>query len=113
MLGRDLVSPFLILFVLPLMFIQSPSQEYTLKVAFIPIVNVAMMFRQAIVGRYDWVPIAITIAVEVVCIAAALKLATTMVEYEDFVTGNYNGTFLKFARQRLLRRGGRGRAVAS
>lgn len=111
--GQSLVSPFLIAFVLPLMFIQSPSQEYTLRVAFIPIVNVAMMFRQAIVGRYDWLPIGITIAVELACIAAALKLATTMVEYEDFVTGSYHGTFLKFVRQRLLRRAGRGRVVAS
>ena len=111
--GQSLVSPLMIVFVLPLMFIQSPSQEYTLKVAFIPIVNVAMMFRQAIVGQYEWLPIAITIAVELVCIAAALKLATTIVEYEDFITGSYNGTFLKFVGQRILRRGGRGRAVAS
>jgi hypothetical protein len=95
------------------MFIQSPSQEYTTEVAFIPVVNVAMMFRQAIVGKYEWMSIAITIAVELVCVAAALKLATTIVEYEDFITGNYHGTFLKFARQRLLRRDGRGGAVAS
>jgi sodium transport system permease protein len=107
--GQSLVSPFMIVFILPLMFIQSPSQEYTMRVAFIPVVNVAMMFRQAIVGTFDWIPIAITIAVEFVCIAAALKLATTIVEYEDFITGSYNGTFLKFVRQRILRRnGGRG-----
>jgi len=111
--GQSLVSPFMIVFILPLMFIQSPSQEYTSKVAFIPIVNVAMMFRQAIVGRYEWTPIAITIAVELVCVIAALKLAATIVEYEDFITGSYNGTFLKFVRQRILRRDGQGGAVAS
>ncbi len=110
--GQSLVSPFMIVFVLPLMFIQSPSQEYTLKVAFIPVVNVAMMFRQAIVGRFDWLPIAVTIGVEFVCIALALKLATTIVEYEDFITGNYNGTLLNFVSQRLLRRRKQGRAVA-
>lgn len=111
--GQSLVSPFMIVFILPLMFIQSPSQEYTMKAAFIPVVNVAMMFRQAIVGNYNWLPIAITIAVELVCVAAALKLATTIVEYEDFITGSYNGTFLKFVSQRLLRRNGRGRSIAS
>jgi sodium transport system permease protein len=111
--GQSLVSPFMIVFILPLMFIQSPSQEFTTKVAFIPIVNVAMMFRQAIVGQYNWLSIAITVAVEAVCVIAALKIATTIVEYEDFITGNYNGTFLKFVRQRILRQKSRGRAVAS
>jgi hypothetical protein len=84
--GQSLVSPFMIVFVLPLMFSQSPSQEYTMKVAFIPIVNVAMMFRQAIVGQYEWIPILITIGVELACVVVALKLATTIVEYEDFIT---------------------------
>jgi sodium transport system permease protein len=111
--GQSLVSPFMIVFVLPLMFIQSPSQEYTMKVAFIPIVNVAMMFRQAIVGQYEWIPILITIGVELACVAVALKLATMIVEYEDFITGSYNGTFLQFVSKRILRRDGRGRVVAS
>jgi sodium transport system permease protein len=111
--GQSLVSPFMIVFVLPLMFIQSPSQEYTMKVAFIPVVNVAMMFRQAIVGQYEWIPILITIGVELACVAVALKLATMIVEYEDFITGSYNGTFLQFVSKRILRRDGRGRAVAS
>ncbi len=111
--GQSLVSPFMIVFILPLMFIQSPSQEYTTRVAFIPIVNVAMMFREAIVGHYEWMPIAITLAVEVLCIAAALKLAASIVEYEDFITGSYNGTFMNFVTHRILRRNGNGRAVAS
>jgi sodium transport system permease protein len=111
--GQSLVSPFMIVFILPLMFIQSPSQEYTTTAAFIPIVNVAMMFRQAIVGHYAWMSIVITIAVELVCVAAALKLATTIVEYEDFITGSYNGTFLKFVTHRILRRARPGGAVAS
>jgi len=91
-------------FILPLAFIQSPSQEYTRGLAFVPVVNVAMMFREAIEGRYDLPLILITLAVEAVCIVLALKCAITVVEYEDFVTGNYQGTFLKFAGGRIFGR---------
>jgi len=111
--GQSMVSPFMIAFVLPLMFIQSPSQEFTIRIALIPVVNVAMMFREAIQGQYNWGSIGITLGVEAVCIAVALKLATTIIEYEDFVTGSYSGTFMKFIGQRVLHRTRRRRPVAS
>ena len=97
--GQSLVSPFMIAFVLPLVFIQSPSQEFTIGIAFIPVVNVAMMFRQAIGGYFDGWPIAITLAVEIVCVTAALKLATRIVEKETFMMGGSGGVLLKFFRR--------------
>jgi sodium transport system permease protein len=109
--GQSLVSPFLVAFVLPLAFIQSPSQEYTWRLALVPVVNTAMMFREAIVGRYDATLIATTIAVQAICIAAALKLAAAVVRHEDFVTGNYHGTLLKFTAHRLIGRRNSGRPV--
>jgi sodium transport system permease protein len=102
--GQSLVSPFMIAFVLPLVFIQSP-QEFTTKVALIPVVNVAVMFRQAIGGYFDWRPMAITIAMEILFVTAALKIATTLVEREDFMTDTSGGVF-----RRLLRRWTRRRA---
>jgi hypothetical protein len=95
----------MIAFVLPLAFIQSPSQEFTTRVALIPVVNVAMMFRQAIGGFFDWKPMAITLAMELFCVTAALKIATTLVEREDFMTDTSGGVF-----RRLLRRWTRRRA---
>jgi len=68
-------------------------------VALIPVVNVAMMFRQAIGGYFDWKPMAITILMEVFFVTAALKIATTLVEREDFMMDNSGGAF-----RRLLRR---------
>lgn len=102
--GQSLVSPFLIAFLLPVTFIQEPAQEFTTGIALLPIVNVAMMFRQAIVGFYDWKLIGVTLAVELVCIAAALRLAYAILRHEDFVMGNYHGTLSRFVRQRLFRR---------
>jgi sodium transport system permease protein len=109
--GQTLVSPFLVAFVLPLAFIQSPSQEYTWRLALVPVVNTAMMFREAIVGRYDAVLIAITLTVQAIGIAIALKIAAVVVRNENFVTGNYHGTLLKFAADRLIRRRNAGRPV--
>ena len=97
--GQSLVSPFMIAFVLPLLFIQSPSQEFTTRVALIPVVNVAMMFRQAISGYFDWKPMAITVAMEILFVTLALKIATSLVEREDFMMDSSGGAFLRFIRR--------------
>ena len=97
--GQSLVSPFMIAFVLPLLFIQSPSQEFTTKVALIPVVNVAMMFRQAISGYFDWKPMAITVAMEILFVTLALRIATSLVEREDFMMDSSGGAFLRFIRR--------------
>jgi sodium transport system permease protein len=110
--GQSLITPFMVAFVLPLVFIQSPAQEFTTKIAFIPVVNVAMMFRQAIGGYFEWQPMAITLAVEILCVAAALRLATTIVEHEGFMTYSAGSPLLQFIRQRWTRRGQGGRSVA-
>ena len=102
--GQSLVSPFMVLFILPLVFIQSPSQEFTTTVAFIPVVNVAMMFRQAIGGYFDWYAIAITIGMELLFVTAALKIATTLVEREGFMMDGTGGAFSRLLR-RWTRRG--------
>jgi sodium transport system permease protein len=101
--GQALVSPFFMVFMLPIVFIQGPTQEFTTRMALIPVINVAMMFREAIGGSYNWPLIAITISVEVLCIAAALRIAVAILRYEDFVLGSYNGSFLRFVRERLMR----------
>lgn len=100
--GQALVSPFFMLFLLPIAFIQGPTQEFTTPMAFIPVINVALMFRQAISGVFEWHLITITIGIEVLCIIAGIKLAAAILRHEDFVLGSYNGSFLKFVRKRLL-----------
>jgi len=109
--GQSLVSPFMIAFILPLVFIQNPSQEFTTKVAFIPVVNVAMMFRQAIRGYFDWKPMAITVVMEIFFVTVALKLATTLVEREDFMMDSSRGAIQRFV-HRWTRRGNEGGTVA-
>jgi sodium transport system permease protein len=102
--GQSLVSPFIIAFVLPLIFIQNPSQEFTTKIAFIPVVNVAMMFRQAIIGSFDWRPMVITLVIEFVFVALALKLATMIVDRDGFMLEGPRTSIRQFMRHPWRRR---------
>jgi sodium transport system permease protein len=103
--GQSMVSPFYVVIMIPMMFLSAPGMEFTIKLALIPVMNVTMMFREAIQGIYHWHLIGITVAVELACIAAAMLIATTLVKYEDLVTGTYSGSFLKFALGQIKRRG--------
>src|SRR5262245_45232075 len=42
--GQSFVSPFMAAFVMPLVFLQGPSPEFSTAFAFVPVVNVAVMF---------------------------------------------------------------------
>lgn len=103
--GQSMVSPFYIALIMPLMFLQSPGQEFTMRLAMIPVANVAMMFREAIQGIYHWRLIAVTVAVEAACIVLLLRVAMLILKHEDFIMGSYSGSFGKFAKERLFKRG--------
>ncbi len=102
--GQSMVSPFYLIIILPVSFLQTPGLEFSTRMALIPVVNVTMMFREAITGVFHWPLIALTVAVEIVCVGIALKLATTILGNEDVVTGSYQGSFGKFFKERLMKR---------
>jgi sodium transport system permease protein len=103
--GQSMISPFYIALILPILFLRSPGLEFTPRIALIPVANVTMMIREAIQGIYHWRLIGLTMAVEAVCVVIALRIAMMVIQHEDFVMGSYSGSFGKFARERLLRRG--------
>jgi sodium transport system permease protein len=107
--GQAMVSPFYIATFMPVLFLQAPGIQFTTGLALIPIINVAMVFREAITGTFHWHLIGITLAIEVLCVILALWLATTILRYEDFIMGSYGGSFLKFLKERLLGGKNRGR----
>ena len=100
--GQSMVSPFYIAIILPITFLQGSALEFTTRTALIPVVNVAMMFRDAIVGSYNWRLIGITAAVEAAAVILALRAAMAILQYEDFVMGSYAGSFGKFLKERLF-----------
>jgi sodium transport system permease protein len=103
--GQSMVSPFYFLTMLPVMFLQSPDVELTAALAFVPVVNVALMFRDAIGGTYQWPLILVTVLVEVATIVTCLGVARRVLQFEDVLMGAYNASFFKFLRERLLGKG--------
>ena len=100
--GQSLVGPFYVALIIPIMFLQTPGLTFTPHLALIPVANVMMMMREAIQGIYHWPLIGITLAVEITCIALALRLAIVIIRHEDFLMGSYNGSFGRFAKERLF-----------
>jgi sodium transport system permease protein len=100
--GQSLVTPFYIAVFLPVMFLQVPGIELTPVLAVIPVVNVALVFREAIEGVFRWPLIGLTILVELVCVMLALWLATVILRYEDFMLGTYGGNLGRFLKERVF-----------
>lgn len=108
--GQTMVSPFYLLVILPVSFLQTPDIELTPRLALVPVVNVALMFRDAIGGVYRWPLVLLTVAVEAATIVACLAAARAILRFEEVVMGSYSGSVFKFARERLLSRRGAGGA---
>jgi sodium transport system permease protein len=103
--GQAMVSPFYAALIMPVLFFQTPGLEFTPRIALIPVANIMMMIREAFQGVYHWRLIGMTLAVESACVIIALRIAMLLMQHEDFVMGSYSGSFGKFTRERLLRRG--------
>ena len=76
--------------------------------ALVPVLNVALMFREAIAGRFNWTLIGLTLLVEAVLVVATLRLAAYVLRFEDFLVGSHGGSLVKFLRARQVRPGARG-----
>jgi sodium transport system permease protein len=102
--GQAMITPFYILLFIPVFFIQDPEVTLTTKRALVPVMNVALMIREAILGRLPWLQIAVTILSSVVLIAACVRVATVILRFEDVMIGSYGGSFGKFFTRRILGR---------
>jgi len=104
--GQAMVSPFYMLTLVPVVFLQAPGLKFSLPLAFVPVVNVALMVRETFSGKFQWLPAVVTVVVSVALIAVCLKLAAYILQFEDVMLGSYNGSLAKFFRQRIFRRAG-------
>ncbi|MCA9791613.1 MAG: ABC transporter permease [Candidatus Eremiobacteraeota bacterium] len=102
--GQAMVTPIFMLTLLPVSIISDSSVDFTPSMAMVPVLNIGMMWREAIHGVYNWPLIVITLLVQIFCLLVAVWLATRILAYEDMVIGSYGGSFWKFAKDRLFRR---------
>lgn len=102
--GQAMITPFYLIILTPLMFLQVPGLKFTVPLAFIPVVNVTMMLRAAVSGSFPPVQIAVTLVVSAVAVALALSVALYALRSEDVMVGSFNGSFAKFLKHRLANR---------
>ena len=99
--GQAMITPFYMLTIVPIVFLQVPGINFTLPLACVPIVNVTLMVREALSGVFHWPQIGLTVASSLLVIALCLRLATFLLQFEDVVLGSFNGSLNKFIQQRL------------
>ena len=102
--GQAMITPFYMIILLPVMFLQTPGLQFSLPLALVPIVNVTLMVRAALAGAFPWAQIGLTIAISLALIAGCIRLAAFVLQFEDVVLGSYGGSLNKFFQERVLRR---------
>ncbi|MDP1572179.1 MAG: ABC transporter permease subunit [Vicinamibacterales bacterium] len=96
--GQSMITPFYLLVLLPTVFLSSRGTAFSPALAAIPVVNVALVIRDALSGVFQWPLIGITVAVTLAAIAGLLRLAAAIVAAEAVVAGSYSGTLATFVR---------------
>lgn len=103
--GQSMVTPFYMLTILPAIFIGQPDIDFSLGLAFVPVVNVAMMVREAIMGSYQWSLIGVTVVVSMLFIGLSSIIARFILQFEDVVIGSYSGSLVSLLKERYIGRG--------
>ncbi len=94
--GQSLVMPLYLMTILPIMLVR--GTPWTVGTALVPVLNVAIMFREAIAGHFDGPLIGLTLLVEAALVVATLWLAAYVLRFEDFLVGSHGGSLVKFLR---------------
>ncbi|MBI3924243.1 MAG: ABC transporter permease [Armatimonadetes bacterium] len=100
--GQSFVTPLFMFAVLPVAVISDPALEFTPLLACVPVINVALMWREAINGNFPSLLIAVTVAVQAVGIALAVRFAAFVMSYEDMLLGSYGGSLWTFLKERVF-----------
>jgi sodium transport system permease protein len=104
--GQSMITPFYIAVFLPAFFLQSPDIEFTVAMALIPMVNVAMLIRDVILGTLLPLQGALTILSMAVLVGAAVTFAQWVMRNEEVLLGSGGGGLVSY----LKRRRGAGRS---
>jgi sodium transport system permease protein len=105
--GQSMVGPLYVIAVAPAMFLGTPGLELNYSLALVPVVNIALVVREAIGGVFRPLESLVAALATLAVVALVLKLTTIVLAVENILVGSYSGSLVTFLRQRL------GRAAAS
>lgn len=100
--GQAMIVPVYWLALVPMILLAVPDATLTPGLALVPIANVAMALGDAVRGVYHWPLLALTLVVALASVAVCLFVARRVLGFEDLLVGSYGGSFLRFARERLI-----------
>ena len=100
--GQAMVTPVYWLVFIPILLGDQTDVNLSLGTALIPIANITMMIRDAIQGVFLWQWIGLTLAVTMALVVACLLLARQILKFEDFLMGSFDGSFWRFAKEKLF-----------
>src|SRR5205085_1288694 len=84
--GQSSITPFYMIIVAPMVFIQVPGISLTLPVALIPIINLTLMVRETLTGTFHWAAMGVTVLASLALIGAFIWLATFILRFEEVLT---------------------------
>ena len=94
--GQALVSPLFLLMLLPITLVMDKSLEFDRSTALIPVVNVALMWRESLQGQFQPDLLCITLLVCLMGVAACLVLAQFFMSQEKLMLEGGAGLWKRF-----------------
>lgn len=85
--GQALTTPMFMLIALPVLPLSDPSLQLNSRLAFVPLVNLALVWRQALQGEYNFVYILQTLATLWCLIGLALWVGSRLLKNESLMSG--------------------------
>ena len=85
--GQGYVTPIYLISLAPFAVLANPDVHQSLPLSFVPVVNVALLFRDALGGRADASCVVVTLLTSTALAMLALRLASGVLSREDVATG--------------------------
>jgi sodium transport system permease protein len=98
--GQSMVGPLYLVAIAPALFLGTPGIELTPSLAAVPVVNVALVVREAINGVFKPVESLVAAGTTLFVVALVLRLTTRVLAVEQVMVGSYSGGLLTFLRDR-------------
>jgi sodium transport system permease protein len=100
--GQGVLSPMLLVITLPMLLV-TPHTVFTWKMACVPLVNVMLVFRDALQGVFHLDLVGLSLVVSLGAVGAALWLALWILQFEEVASGSYAGHLGTLLREKLSR----------
>jgi sodium transport system permease protein len=102
--GQSMITPVYMVIILPAFLLQAPDIEFSPALALVPVANVALLIREAIMGSVPLLPGVLTLVSMTVSVGCAVAFAQWVMRREEVLLGATEGGLGTFLRKRFRTR---------